>query len=368
MHNIRIYLYEKLDSGIVLRHKLDSRLFKSVRMRIPVSGGQMFKAIVLDKAEDQQTVAFKELDDAQLPAGDVTVRVAWTTMNYKDALALTGSAPIAKSYPMVPGIDFAGVVEQSDNPDFKPGDQVVLNGWGVGEKHWGGLAEKARVPGDWLVPLQAPFSMRQAMGLGTAGYTAMLCVLALEKQGVKPSDGPILVTGAAGGVGSVAVAVLAKLGYEVAAMTGRPEEAEFLKMLGATRIVDRAEYSEKGRPLAKEQWAGAIDVAGGQVLANVCAAMQYRGVVAACGLAAGMNFPATVAPFILRGVTLVGVDSVMAPKAERFEAWRRLAADLDINKLENLITEVPFEQVIDQAPLMMQGQIRGRIVVPVSGE
>ena len=328
----------------------------------------MFKAIVLDKVDDQQTVAFKDLDESQLPEGDVTIRVAYSTMNYKDALALTGSAPIAKSYPMVPGIDFAGDVESSDNPQFKPGDQVVLNGWGRGEKHWGGLAEKARVPGDWLVPLQAPFSLRQAMGLGTAGYTAMLCVLALEKQGVKPSDGPILVTGAAGGVGSVAVAVLAKLGYEVAAMTGRPEEADFLKMLGASRIVDRAEYSEKGRPLAKEQWAGAIDGAGGQVLANVCAAMQYRGVVAACGLAAGMNFPATVAPFILRGVTMVGVDSAMAPKAERLEAWRRLAADLDINKLENLITEVPFEQVIDQARLMMQGQIRGRIVVPVSGE
>ena len=328
----------------------------------------MFKAIVLDKVEDQQTVAFKELDDAQLPEGDVTVRVAYTTMNYKDALALTGSAPIAKSYPMVPGIDFAGVVESSDNPDFKPGDQVVLNGWGVGEKHWGGLSEKVRVPGKWLVPLQAPFTPRQAMGLGTAGYTAMLCVLALEKQGVKPEDGPILVTGAAGGVGSVAVAVLAKLGYEVAAMTGRPEEADFLKMLGASSIVDRAEYSEKGRPLAKEQWAGAIDVAGGQVLANVCAAMKYRGVVAACGLAAGMGFPATVAPFILRGVTLVGVDSVMAPKADRLEAWQRLAADLDISKLEQLVTDVPFDEVLDKAPLMMQGQIRGRIVVPVAGE
>lgn len=328
----------------------------------------MFKAIVLDKVEDQQTVAFKELDDAQLPEGDVTVQVAYTTMNYKDALALTGSAPIAKSYPMVPGIDFAGVVESSDNPDFKPGDQVVLNGWGVGEKHWGGLAEKVRVPGEWLVPLQAPFTPRQAMGLGTAGYTAMLCVLALEKQGVKPEDGPILVTGAAGGVGSVAVAVLAKLGYEVAAMTGRPEEADFLKMLGASSIVGRAEYSEKGRPLAKEQWAGAIDVAGGQVLANVCAAMKYRGVVAACGLAAGMGFPATVAPFILRGVTLVGVDSVMAPKADRLEAWQRLAADLDISKLEQLVTDVPFDEVLDKAPLMMQGQIRGRIVVPVAGE
>lgn len=328
----------------------------------------MFKAIVLDKVEDQQTVAFRELDESALPAGDVTVRVAWTTMNYKDALALTNSAPIAKSYPMVPGIDFSGVVEASDNPDYKPGDRVVLNGWGVGEKHWGGLAEKARLPGDWLVPLQEPFTLRQAMGLGTAGYTAMLCVLALERQGVKPADGPVLVTGAAGGVGSVAVAVLAKLGYEVAAMTGRPEEADFLKMLGAATIVDRAEYSEKGRPLAKERWAGAIDVAGGQILVNVCAAMKYRGVVAACGLAAGMGFPATVAPFILRGVTLAGVDSVMAPKAERLEAWRRLAADLDMSKLEQLITEVPFDAVIDQAPRMLQGQIRGRIVVPVSGE
>src|SRR5690554_2614612 len=218
----------------------------------------MFKAILIEGSRGDQQVSLKSVDEAQLPEGDVTVDVAYSTLNYKDGLAITGRAPIAKTYPMVPGIDLAGVVAESSNPDFKAGDRVVLNGWGVGEKHWGGLAEKARLPGDWLVPLQEPFTLRQAMGLGTAGYTAMLCVLALERQGVKPADGPVLVTGAAGGVGSVAVVVLAKLGYEVAAMTGRPEEAEFLKMLGATRIVDRAEYSEKGRPLAKEQWAGAI--------------------------------------------------------------------------------------------------------------
>jgi acrylyl-CoA reductase (NADPH) len=331
-------------------------------------GGEMFKAIVLDKVEGRQQATFQELDESQLPAGDVTVRVTWTTMNYKDALALTGSAPIAKSYPMVPGIDFAGVVEHSDDPAFQPGDQVVLNGWGVGERHWGGMAEKARVPGQWLLPLQPPFTPRQAMGLGTAGYTAMLCVLALERQGVTPSAGPVLVTGATGGVGSVAVAVLARLGYQVAAMTGRPEEREFLQMLGATEIVDRAEYSAKGRPLASERWAAAIDVAGGRVLANVCAAMRYRGVVAACGLAAGMDFPATVAPFILRGVTLVGVESVMAPKEERLEAWRRLASDMEIDKLERLLTQVPFAQLLEQAPLMLQGQLRGRIVVPVCAE
>ncbi|MBA4503738.1 acrylyl-CoA reductase (NADPH) [Marinobacterium marinum] len=325
----------------------------------------MFKAIVLDKQSDQQSATLQTLDENRLPEGDVRVRVEYSTLNYKDALALTGSAPIAKHYPMVPGIDFAGVVETSSHPDFKPGDPVVLNGWGVGEKHWGGLAEKAQVSGDWLIPLPTSFTARQAMGIGTAGYTAMLCVLALEKQGVTPAAGPILVTGAAGGVGSVAVAVLAKLGYDVVAMTGRPEEADFLRMLGASSIVDRAEYSEKGQPLAKEQWAGAIDVAGGQVLANVCAAMQYRGVVAACGLAAGMALPATVAPFILRGVTLVGIDSVMAPKAERLEAWQRLATDLDIGKLEQLIQEVPLDQVIEQASRMLQGQIRGRILVPV---
>jgi len=325
----------------------------------------MFRGILIDKAGDQQTVSLRNLEEFQLPEGDVTVRVSYSTMNYKDALAITGTSPIVRSYPMVPGVDFAGIVEQSSAPEYRVGDKVVLNGWGVGEKHWGGLAELAQVPGEWLVPLQEPFTMRQAMGLGTAGYTAMLCILALEKQGLLPGRGPVLVTGAAGGVGSVAVAILAKLGYEVAAMTGREQEADFLRSLGAKEIVSRSAYSDPGKPLTKERWAGAIDVAGGHVLANVCAAMQYRGVVAACGLAAGMAFPATVAPFILRGVTLVGVDSVMAPKSDRLEAWRRLATDLDVTKLETLINEVPLEDVITEAPRLLAGQIRGRIVVPV---
>ncbi len=325
----------------------------------------MFRGILIEKTDGPQTASLKDISEDTLPDGSVTVRVAWSTINYKDALAITGTSPIVRSYPLVPGIDFAGVVESSTDPDYAVGDKVVLNGWGVGEKHCGGLAELARVPGGWLVPLQAPFTLRQAMGLGTAGYTAMLCVLALERQGLTPDKGPVLVTGAAGGVGSVAVAVLAKLGYDVAAMTGRAQEADFLTALGATTIVDRAVYAEAGRPLAKEQWAGAVDVAGGHVLANVCAAMRYRGVVAACGLAAGMAFPATVAPFILRGVTLVGVDSVMAPREERLEAWRRLAEDLDMTKLESLITEIPLDEILPKAADLLAGKVRGRIVVPV---
>lgn len=326
----------------------------------------MFRGILIDKGGDQQTVSLRNLEESRLPDGNVTVRVSYSTMNYKDALAITGTSPIVRSYPMVPGVDFAGVVEQSSTAEYRVGDKVVLNGWGVGEKHWGGLAELARVPGEWLVPLQEPFTMRHAMGLGTAGYTAMLCVQVLEKQGVSPEHGPVLVTGAAGGVGSVAVAILAKLGYEVAAMTGREQGADFLRTLGAREIISRSAYSEPGKPLAKERWAGAIDVAGGHVLANVCAAMQYRGVVAACGLAGGMAFPATVAPFILRGVTLVGVDSVMVPKSDRLEAWRRMTMDLDVAKLEMLINEVALEDVITEAPRLLAGQIRGRIVVPIA--
>ncbi|SFB87591.1 putative quinone oxidoreductase, YhdH/YhfP family [Marinospirillum celere] len=328
----------------------------------------MFRALVIDKQDDKQKVAIKELDESQLPEGDVTVKVAYSTLNYKDALAVTGKGPVVRSFPMVPGIDLAGEVEESSHPDFKPGDAVVLNGWGVGEKHWGGLAEKARLKGDWLIPLNKAFTPRQAMGIGTAGYTAMLCVLALEKQGVTPDKGEILVTGAAGGVGSVAIAVLAKLGYQVVAMTGRAEEADFLTSLGASRIIDRSEYSEAGKPLAKEQWAGAIDVAGGQVLANVCASMKYRGVVAACGLAAGMSFPSTVAPFILRGVTLCGIDSVMAPREDRIEAWDRLARDLDLSKLEQLVKDVSLEEVADITPSILAGKVRGRLVVPVKNQ
>lgn len=326
----------------------------------------MFKAIMISKDDAGQHVALTEVTKDQLPEGDVTVRVQYSTLNYKDALAITGKGPVVRRFPIVPGIDLAGVVEQSDHPEFRAGDTVVLNGWGVGEVHWGGLAEYARLKGDWLIPLNPAFSPEQAMSIGTAGYTAMLCVMALERHGVTPESGEILVTGAAGGVGSVVVAILNKLGYTVVAMTGRPAEADYLKSLGASRIVDRADYSAPGKPLAKEQWAGAVDVAGGQVLANVCAAMKYRGVVAACGLAAGMTFPATVAPFILRGVTLAGIDSVMCPKTERVEAWRRLASDLDPALLLSMTQRVALTDVIPAAERLIAGEVRGRIIIPIS--
>jgi acrylyl-CoA reductase (NADPH) len=326
----------------------------------------MFKAIMISKDEAGQHVALTETAKDQLPDGDVTVRVQCTTLNYKDALAITGKGPVVRRFPMVPGIDLAGVIEQSDHPEYRAGDAVILNGWGVGEAHWGGLAEYARLKGDWLIPLPPEFSAEQAMSIGTAGYTSMLCVMALERHGVTPESGEILVTGAAGGVGSVVVAILSKLGYTVVAMTGRPAEADYLKSLGASRIVDRAEYSSPGKPLAKEQWAGAVDVAGGLVLANVCAAMKYRGVVAACGLASSMSFPATVAPFILRGVTLAGIDSVMCPKADRVEAWRRLARDLDPALLASMTQRVSLTDVIPWAERLIAGDVRGRIVVPIS--
>jgi len=325
----------------------------------------MFRGLLIDKQDGRQTAAVQMLDEASLPDGEVTVRVAYSTLNYKDALAITGRSPVVRKFPMVPGIDFAGTVESSTDPAFPPGAQVVLNGWGVGETHWGGLAELARVPGRFLIPLQAPFTPRQAMGIGTAGYTAALCVLALQRHGVTPDQGPIVVTGAAGGVGSVAVALLARAGYEVAALTGRVQEGDFLTGLGARHIVDRAEISQPGKPLEKERWAGAVDVAGGQVLANVCAAMRYRGVVAACGLAAGMALPATVAPFILRGVTLAGIDSVMAPVADRLQAWERLAADLEPALLERLVREIALDDAIALAPDLLAGQVRGRLVVRV---
>lgn len=328
----------------------------------------MFKAILIEKTGDASEARLAELDEAQLPRGDVTVRVAYSTLNYKDALAITGKGPVVRSFPMVPGIDLAGVVETSDHPGYAPGDKVVLNGWGVGEKHWGGLAERARLSGDWLVPLEPGFTLRQAAAIGTAGYTAMLCVMALERGGVTPDGGEVLVTGAAGGVGSVAVALLSRLGYRVAAMTGRPEEEDFLRALGAAEIVDRADYAEAGKPLARERWAGAVDVAGGHVLANVCAAMRYDGTVAACGLAASMSLPATVAPFILRGVTLAGVDSVMCPRPGRLEAWRRLARDLDPARLEAIAAEIPLSDVIATAGKMMTGQVRGRVIVPLLGD
>lgn len=326
----------------------------------------MFNAILIEKDDNGTRAIHKELDPAQLPDGDVTVRVDYSTLNYKDALAMTGKAPVVRSFPMVPGIDCAGTVEESSHSDFKSGDKVVLNGWGVGEKHWGGLAQMARLKGDWLVPLPSAFTPRQAMAIGTAGYTAMLCVMMLERHGVTPDKGSVLVTGASGGVGSVAIALLSKLGFTVAALTGRASEGDYLKALGAHEIIDRDELSGPGKPLARERWAGAVDAVGSHVLANVCAAMQYRGVVAACGLAAGMDFPATVAPFILRGVTLVGVDSVMCPREDRMEAWQRLASDLDPKKLELTTREIGLADAIETANGFFDGQVKGRVVVDVN--
>ena len=323
----------------------------------------MFKAVLIERDDRPYRAALVSLDPERLPAGDVTVRVDYSTLNYKDALAITGRAPVVRQFPMVPGIDFAGTVAQSAHSAYRVGDRVLLNGWGVGEHHWGGLAQLARVKGEWLIPLPEAFTERQSMAIGTAGYTAMLCVMALQRQGVTPDSGEIVVTGAAGGVGSVAVAVLAKLGFRVVAVTGRPAEADFLKRLGAVEILDRAQFSSAGKPLAKERWAGAIDVVGSHTLANVCASMRYRGVVTACGLAGGLDFPATVAPFILRGVTLVGIDSVMCPREDRLEAWRRLSQDLDIEKLDLLTQEIGLSQAIAGAAQLLEGRIRGRIVV-----
>lgn len=326
----------------------------------------MFKGILIEKDDAGYRAAIKDIDEAQLPDGDVTVRVSHSTLNYKDGLAITGKGPVVRRFPMVPGIDLVGAVESSSHPDYKPGDQVVLNGWGVGEVHWGGLAQKARLKGDWLVPLPERFSPQQAMAIGTAGYTAMLCVLALERHGVTPAHGEILVTGAAGGVGSVAIAVLAKLGYTVVAVSGRTEEADYLKRLGASEVLGRAEFAAPGKPLGKERWAGAVDVVGSHTLANVCATTKYRGVVTACGLAGGMDFPASVAPFILRGVTLAGIDSVMCPRPERLEAWRRLGTDLDISKLETISTEISLADAIPAASKLINGEIRGRVIVDVN--
>jgi len=323
----------------------------------------MFKAVLIERDERPYRATFKTLDEGQLPAGDVTVSVDYSTLNYKDALAVTGKAPVVRQFPMVPGIDLAGSVVASEHSSYAIGDRVLLNGWGVGEQHWGGLAQLARVKGEWLIPLPSAFSARQSMAIGTAGYTAMLCVIALERHGVAPGSGEILVTGAAGGVGSVAIAVLAKLGFRVVAVTGRAAEADFLKRLGAAEILDRALFASPGKPLGKERWAGAIDVVGSHTLVNVCASMRYRGVVAACGLAGGLDFPATVAPFILRGVTLAGVDSVMCPRTDRLEAWRRLSQDLDIDRLEFLTQEAGLSQVIGYAAGLLEGSIRGRVVV-----
>jgi acrylyl-CoA reductase (NADPH) len=323
----------------------------------------MFKAVLIERDDQPYRAGIKSLDEAQLPAGDVTVRVEYSTLNYKDALAITGKGPVVRQFPMVPGIDFAGIVQSSSNPQVKNGERVLLNGWGVGESRWGGLAQLARAKGEWLIPVPAAFTTRQAMAVGTAGYTAMLCVIALERHGVTPDSGEILVTGALGGVGSIAVAVLSKLGFHVTAVTGRPGESDFLKQLGAAEILDRAQFATAGKPLAKERWAGAIDVVGSHTLVNVCASLRYGGVVAACGLAGGMDFPATVAPFILRGVTLAGIDSVMRPRKDRLEAWDRLAQDLDTKKLDLLTEDIELAQVTERAASLLQGQIRGRIVV-----
>lgn len=309
----------------------------------------MFRAILIDKDDSGYRASLQALDEAQLPEGDVRVRVSHSTLNYKDALAITGKGPVVRQFPMVPGIDLAGVVEESSHADFKAGDAVLLNGWGVGETHWGGLAQQARLRGDWLIPLPQGFSAAEAMAVGTAGYTAMLSVLALERHGVTPEQGEVLVTGASGGVGSFAVALLARLGYRVVASTGRPEEADYLKALGAAEIIERGSLSEPGRPLGRERWAGAIDSVGSHTLANVCASTRYGGCVAACGLAQGMEFPATVAPFILRGVTLAGIDSVMRPRADRLEAWSRLARDLDKSLLAPITRTIGLEEAIPVA-------------------
>ena len=323
----------------------------------------MFKALVIDKQGDEQSVSIQELDEAQLPGGDVLVRVVCSSLNYKDALAITGKGPVVKQFPMVPGIDMAGIVEQTENSDFSVGDAVLLNGWGVGESHFGGLAEKARVATGWLIPQPAGFTAIQCMAIGTAGYTAMLAVMALERQGVTPDQGKVLVTGANGGVGSYSVALLARLGYSVVASTGRPEEEAYLKSLGAQEIIHRDTLSEPGRPLTRERWAGAVDSVGSHTLANVLASTRYGGTVAACGLAQGMDLPTTVAPFILRGVTLAGIDSVMQPKARRIEAWQRLSELLEPGQLDAITQTVGLDQAVEKATALLQGTIRGRVVV-----
>ncbi len=327
---------------------------------------ERFKALLANKGDAGLSVTWTELGMADLMPGDVDVRITHTTMNYKDGLALTGKSPIIRKYPLIPGIDFAGTVVASSNSEFQAGDAVLLNGWGVGESHHGGFSQMARVKGDWLVGRPSALSAAQTMAIGTAGYTAMLCVLALEAHDVTPAKGPVLVTGAAGGVGSIAVSVLAKLGYHVIGSTGRPEEEGYLKSLGAAEVINRAELSSPGKPLAKERWAGAIDVAGSHTLVNAIAATRYGGCVASTGLAQGMDLPGNVAPFILRGVTLAGVDSVMCPRPKRIAAWSRLAHDLDTAKLAALTVTRPVEDVVALAPEILAGKLRGRVVLEVA--
>ena len=324
-----------------------------------------FKAIVIEKADKGQTVSLTEFDEANLMDGDVTVAVEWSTINYKDGLAITDKAPVVRRFPMIPGIDCAGVVESSSHPDWKLGDKVILNGWGTGETHLGAYAEKTRVKGQWLVRLPAGLSTREAMAIGTAGYTAMLAVMALERHGLTPEQGPVVVTGAAGGVGSVAVALLAKLGFQVVASTGRPQEADYLKGLGAAEIIDRAELAGPVKPLAKERFAGGIDSVGSATLANLLSMTKYGGAVAACGLAGGMDLPTSVAPFILRGVSLLGIDSVQCSPKLRTEAWRRLDSDLDRGKIQAMAREIGLPEVVGAAETILEGRVRGRIVVKI---
>ncbi|WP_226631864.1 MDR family oxidoreductase [Novosphingobium profundi] len=326
----------------------------------------MFKAIQIEKTDEGQKVSLTQLEESALPDGDVTIDVAYSTLNFKDGLAITGSSPVVRIWPIVPGIDLAGTVRESSHPDYAAGDKVVLNGWGVGETHWGGLSQVAKLKGDWLVPLPEAFSEKQAMAIGTAGYTAALCVEALVEAGVTPEQGPVLVTGATGGVGSVAIALLKAAGFTVHALTGKMAEADYLKGLGADEVIERATMSEKGKPLQKELWAGVVDTAGSFTLANACAQTKYGGAVAACGLAQGFDLPATVMPFILRGVRLLGVDSVMAPKAKRLKAWQRLAHDLDPAKLEAIGQEIGLDEAIDAAARFMSGEVKGRYIVDVN--
>jgi acrylyl-CoA reductase (NADPH) len=325
-----------------------------------------YRALWIEKDEQGYRCTARDVDEAALPEGDVEVAVAHSTINYKDGLAITGRSPVVRRFPMTPGIDLAGTVTRSEHSRFQPGDAVVLNGFGVGETHPGGLAQRARLRGDWLIPLPAAFDTRAAMAIGTAGYTAMLCVMALERHGLNPSSGTVLVTGAAGGVGSIALALLARHGWRVIASTGRVEEGDYLRRLGASEVIDRKELSEPGKPLARERWIAAVDTVGSHTLANVCAATAYGGVVAACGLAQGMDFPATVAPFILRGVTLAGVDSVMAPIRLREQAWARLAQDLDRGLLEDMTTDIGLDEALPAADLILAGRVRGRLVVDVN--
>ena len=326
----------------------------------------MFKAIVINKDDKGYRAELDQLEESALPAGDVRVRVHYSTLNYKDGLAITGKGPVVRSFPMVPGIDFAGEVLESTSPEFKVGDAVLLNGWGVGEGHWGGLAQQARVKADWLIPLPKGFTAKQALAIGTAGYTAMLCVMALQKHGVKPADGEVLVTGAAGGVGSFAIALLSKLGFTVVASSGRPQEAEYLRSLGAAEVIDRSSLSEPGKPLARERWAAVVDSVGSHTLVNACAATKSEGAVAACGLAQGMDFPGTVAPFILRGVTLYGINSVTVPKAKRIAAYEQLSALVDLTTLEAISQEISLGEAIQYADALMKGNVRGRVIVDVN--